>query len=292
MPSPEGKMSRTKIFVQNQILEKALDGYRPDFRWGERLQMYNHIYKVVAFQDNGYTFLEDEKNTKFAYPTNKLRLLMKKNICRSLGMLNTVSAADGGESAIDVSKAQISGPGSKVGVTPKAVNATYAKNPSGPVRDQHDRGQPVGTVKNGKDGDTYKKISSNPAVWVRVSTGSVHHDPHGDEQDPMSVSHEARQQFQRMMSGIESKVHPEDREKVQKKAEEWVKENAKFKHMQTAHNTNEVDQKGRPLPKQGIQSSTMSNVYAQGDKARKVRQELIDMVKESHLKLKGASSAK
>lgn len=285
-------MSKTKVFVQNQLLEKALAGYKPDFRYGERLQMFNHVYKVIAFQDAGYTFLQDEKNTPIAYPTNKLRMLMKKNFCRSLGMLNTVSAADGGVSAIDVSKAQISGPGSKVGVTPKAANAAQAKTPSTPVRDQHDRGQPVGTVKNGKDGDAYKKISSNPAVWVRMSTGSVHHEAGGEEQDPMSVSHETRAQFQRMMSGIDSKVHPDDRAKVQKKAQEWVQENAKFKHMQAGHNTNEVDHKGQSMPKTGIPSSTMANVHAQGDKARKVRQELIDMVKESHLKLKGGSDAK
>lgn len=206
-------------------------------------------------------------------------------------MLNTISAADGGVTAVDVSKAQIGGPSAKIGVTPKASNAAYAKNPS-TSGGNPDRGQPVGTVKNGKEGDTYKKISSNPAVWVRVSTGTVHHDAGGEEQDPMSVSHEARQQFQKMMSNVESKIHPGDREKVQKKAEEWVKENAKFKHMQVAHNTNEVDQNGKPIPKQGIPSSTMNNVYAQGDKARRVRQELIDMVKQSHLKLKGGSDAK
>ena len=71
-----------------------------------------------------------------------------------------------------------------------------------------------------------------------------------------------------------------------------MKENSKFKHMQTAHNTNEVDQKGQALPKTGLPESTMNKVYSQGDKARKVRQELIDMVKESHLKVKGSSDAK
>lgn len=281
-------MSKTKIFVKNQILEKSLDGYRPTFRYGERLQMYNNIYKVLHSQDKGYTLLEDEKNSKLAFPTNKLRVLMKKEICRSLGIINTLTSM---EPDAQVTKAQISGPGSKVGVTKQAANTAYSKQlSSGGSMDQ--RGEPVGTVKNGKDGDTYKKISANPSVWVRVSTGSVHHDPHGEEQDPMSVSHESRQQFHSMMSKIDSKVHPEDREKIQKKAQEWIKEHAKFKNMQHAHNVNEVDHKGRPMPKTGIPSSTMSNVYAQGDKARKVRQELIDMIKDSHVKLKGGSSAK
>lgn len=282
-------MSKAKVFAKNQVLEKALGSYRPTFRYGERLQMYNHVYKVLTFQDKGYTFLEDEKNSKIAYPTNKLRMLMKNNHCRSLGVINTLTSMEPQQS--QVSKAQISGPGSKVGVTPRTANAAHANSPSSSSSGQG-RGEPVGTVRNGKDGDTYKKTSANPSVWVRVASGTVHHDAGGDEQDPMSVSHEARQQFQKMMAHVESKVHPEDRQKVQKKAEEWVKENAKFKHLQAAHNTNEVDQSGKPLPKQGIPTSTMNNVYAQGDKARKIRQELIDMVKESHLKMKGGSDAK
>lgn len=282
-------MSKAKLFAQNQALEKSLDGFRPSFRYGERLQMYNNVYKVIHFQDKGYTFLEDEKNSKVAYPTNKLRMMMKKNMCRSLGCVNTVSS---NEPQAEVQKAvRISGPSAKVGVSHKAANAAYAKQPSNSSMDQN-RGEPVGTVKNGKDGDTYKKISANPAVWVRVSTGSVHHEAGGEEQHPMSVSHEARQQFQHMMSNIESKVHPQDREKIKNKAEDWVKENAKFKHMQAAHNVNEVDEKGNKLPKAGLPSSTLDKVYAQGDKARKVRQELIDMVKESHKKVKGGSDAK
>lgn len=278
-------MSNAKAFAKNQILEKALGGYRPDFRYGERLEMYNHIYKILNSQDKGYTMLEDEKNSKIAYPTNKLRLLMKNNLCRSLGVINTITSSQPESS---VQKAvQIGGPSGKVGVTPKATNAAMSKTPS-----NQPQGEPVGTVKNGKDGDTYKKTSSNPAVWVRVSTGTVHHEPGGDEQDPRSVSHEARQQFQQMMSKIESKVQPGDRSKIQGKAEEWVKENAKFKHMQAAHNINEVDERGSKLPKTGLPESTMNKVHSQGDKARKIRQELIDMVKESHMKLKGGSSAK
>lgn len=281
-------MSNPKVFALNQSLEKSLGGYRPHLRYGERIQMYNHLYKVLSFQDKGYTILEDEKNSKLAFPTNKLRMLMKKGVCISVGSVNALVAPPS-PIAQDVTKAQISGPGSKVGVSHKATNAAYAKQPTG---SNQPRGEPVGTVKNGADGDTYKKTSANPSVWVRVSTGTVHHEAGGEEQDPMSVSHESRQQFQSMMSKIDSKVHPDDREKVQKKAEEWVKENAKFKHMQAAHNTNEVDHKGQSLPKTGIASSTMDKVYAQGDKARKVRQELIDMVKDSHLKVKGGSGAK
>lgn len=282
-------MSKAKVFALNQALEKSLAGYRPTLRYGERIQMYNHLYKVVAFQDKGYTFLEDEKNAKLAFPTNKLRMLMKKGICISVGSVNAIVSLP--VDAPDVAKAvRLSGPSAKVGVTPKAINAAYGKKPSAGTGQP--RGEPVGTVKNGADGDTYKKTSANPSVWVRVSTGTVHHEAGGDEQDPMSVSPEARQQFQSMMSKIDPKVHPEDRPKIQKKAEEWMKENAKFKHMTAAHNTNEVDQKGQPLPKTGIPAATMTKVYAQGDKARQARQELIDLVKESHLKVKGEANAK
>ena len=278
-------MSNPKVFAKNQILEKALGGFRPMFKYGERLQMYNNLYKVLSCQDKGYTILEDEKNSKLAFPTNKLRLLMKKNICQSVGTIVLKSEL----SAQSLSKAtQIGGPSRKIGVTPKATNEAYAKQGGS----AQPRGEPVGTVKVGKDGDTYKKTSANPAVWVRVSTGTVHHEAGGEEQDPMSVSHSSRQQFHSMMSKISSKVHPEDREKVQSKAEEWVKENSKFKHMQAAHNVNEVDEKGQKFPKIGLPASTMNNVFAQGDKARRVRQQLIDLIKDSHLKLKGGSDAK
>lgn len=285
-------MSKVSILVKNQILEKVLDGYRPTFRYGERLQMYNNLYKVVGFQDKGFTILEDEKNGKIAFPTNKLRMLMKNGTCGSLGVVNTLSLS---QASAPIEKAvNIGGPSNKVGVTSRAANAAYAK-PSGSGAGGsagQPRGEPVGTVRNGSDGDTYKKISANPSVWVRVKTGSVHHEAGGEEQDPMSISHEARQQFHGMMSKIESKVHPQDREKIHQKAQEWVKENAKFKHMQAAHNVNEVDDKGAKMPKKGLPSATMSGVFSQGDKARKVRQELIEMVKESHRKLKGDSGAK
>lgn len=282
-------MSKAKVFALNQMLEKSLGGYRPTLRYGERIQMYNHLYKVLNFQDKGYTILEDEKQSKLAFPTNKLRLLMKKGICISVGSVNAIASPT--SEVMDVAKAvQLRGAGPKVGVSHKATNAAYAKQPSGGSNQQ--RGEPVGTVKNGADGETYKKTQANPSVWVRVASGSVHHEPGGEEQDPMSVSPETQQQFHSMMAKIDSKVHPDDRAKIQKKAEEWVKENAKFKHMTAAHNTNEVDQKGQSLPKTGIASSTMSKVHGQGDKARQVRQELIDMIKESHLKVKGGSGAK
>lgn len=285
-------MSKAKTFVRNHLLKKALNGYCPNFRYGERLQMYKNIYKVLHSQDKGFTLLEDEKNSKIAFPTNKLRMLMKRNLCSNLGMLNTISCDDA-QPAIqpDVAKAtRLSGPSAKVGVSPKAVNAAYAKQSSSSSIKQ--RGEPVGTVRNGADGDTYKKISANPSVWVRVSTGTVHHDAGGEEQHPLSVSQQSQQTFHSMMSKIDPKVHPEDRERIQKKVEEWIKENAKVKHMQAAHNTNEVDHTGQSLPKTGIPEATMNRVSTQSDKARKVRQELIDMIKESHRKVKGGSGAK
>lgn len=283
-------MSNIKVFAKNKALEKSLGDFRPTFRYGEKLQMYNNIYKVLHFQDNGYTILEDEKNSKLAFPTNKLRSLMKKNLCQSLGAVNVVKSE---EPKSDLTKAtQLSGPSRKFGVTHASTNAAYAKQPKGATADPNQRGEPVGTVRPGKDGDNYKKISANPSVWVRISSGTVHHEAGGEEQDPMSVSHETRQQFHSMMSKVDSKVHPQDREKIHSKAQDWIKENAKFKHMQNAHNVNEVDSKGNKLPKTGIPSSTLNTVNAQGDKARKVRQELIDMIKDSHTKVKGGSDAK
>lgn len=282
-------MSKVKLFIQNQILEKALGSYRPSFRYGERLQMYNHVYKVITFQDKGYTFLEDEKNSKIAYPTNKLRMLMKQNLCRSLGVVNTLMT-DSVEEGVDVKKAQqISGAGSKVGVTPKAINETYSKQSgASPKAPGQPRGEAVGTVKQGADGQTYKKTSASPAVWVRVASGTVHHEAGGPEHDPMSVSQEVRDKFHKMSSHLDQIVSPEDRPKIQKKMEEWFQENSKFKHMQAAHNTQEVDSSGKKQPRQAIAPGVMRGVHAQGDKARRVRQELLVMVKESHKKGKGA----
>lgn len=269
-------MSKATIFAKNQIMAKSLGAYKPMLSHGDKLHMYNNVYKVLQCQDNGWTMLEDEKNLKLALPTNKIRMLMKKNLCRSLGAVNQ-----------EVSKAQLSGPSAKVGVTPKATNRAYADSSHGTPQA---KGQPVGTVKVGGDGETYKKISADPAVWVKVATGSQHSDAGGDEQSPMSTSHETREEFQSMMSKIDSKVHPQDRKKIQDKAQEWLTETAKFKNMQAAHNTNEVDEKGAKLPKTGLSSSAMSKVFSQGDKARKVRQELIDMIKESRTRARGSNA--
>jgi hypothetical protein len=270
-------MNDPKVFALNQRLEKSLNGFKPMLSHGERLEMFNHVYKVISCHDKGYTIVEDERKSRIAYPTNQLRLMIKKGSCKCLGVLN-------------IEKAQISGPGPKVGVTRAAANAAYAKQPKSPS--SQTRGQPVGTVTSGRDGQQYKKIQANPAVWVKVSEGTVHDDPHGDAKDPRAVSMELRSKFERTMMDIEQKVHKDDREKISKMAESWLQEKAKFYHMQRAHNTKEVDESGKPSARTGVPTSTMDKVFSQGDKARKMFHDLIEAVKTSHKKLKGGSSAK
>jgi len=269
-------MANPKLFALNKALAKSLDRYKPKLNYGERLEMFNNVYKVLSSQDDGYTFVEDEKNSKLAYPTNKLRLMMKAGVCKNLGTLN-------------MAKAQISGPSAKVGVTHAATNAAYAKQGAG--ASAKPRGQPVGTVKTGQDGQQYKKTQMSPAVWVRVSEGTTHAEPGGEEQNPRQ-SPKLQAKFDKLMTGVESKVHPQDRQKIHSMAEDWLKEKSKFYHMQAAHNAGEVDDKGQRLPRTGIPSSTSSKIFAQGDKARDMFHKLIEAVKTSHKKLRGESDAK
>jgi hypothetical protein len=266
-----------KVFALNQKLEKALEGFKPALNYGERLEMFNHVYKVISCQDKGYTIVEDERKSRIAYPTNSIRMMLKKGTCKNLGCLN-------------IEKAQISGPGSKVGVTRAAANAAYSKQPGKSSSGQL-KGQPVGTVTSGKDGAQYKKIQANPAIWVRVGEGTVHHEPGAEAHDPRQTSPKLQSEFQRVITHVESKVHPDDRAKIHKMAEDWLHEKAKFYHMQHAHNTQEVDESGKPAQRTGVARSTMDKVFTQGDKARKMFHDLIEAVKKSHKKLKGGSNA-
>src|SRR5258708_1460759 len=105
-------------------------------------------------------------------------MMMKNSVCQSLGTINMLTSD---QPQSEVQKAiRIGGASAKVGVTPKATNEAYAKQPSSSGNQQ--KGMPVGTVRSGKDGASYKKTSSNPSVWVRVATGTVHHEAGGEEQ--------------------------------------------------------------------------------------------------------------
>ncbi len=262
---------KSKEFIDNFKIEKALGDYSQPLAYADKLSMNNCVYKVLK-SDKQYTLLQDDKNLKFAIPTNKLQLMLKKGYAQNLGVLNFVKAF----------KRQLSGPSAKVGVSPSALKqAAVAKTPSSAGT----RGEPVGTVHTGADGHQYKKVSANPAKWVHVGEGTSHDKP-GEEAHHALSNPKDMDMFHNMLGSIHAKTHPEDHDKLKKLAMEWVEATHKFKNMRAAHSAQEIDDKGKPMQRTGLASSTMNNVFAQQDRALEKRKKLRDAIVASAKKLK------
>lgn len=259
-----------KDFLQKFKIQKALDGYRVKLCYGDKLHMFNSLYKVVKFDDKGYTMLEDDKNGRFALPSDKLMLMMKKGLVKNFGLITLV-------------KAQISGPSRKIGVTPKAANSAYSGG--GGSGKPGPQGEPVGTTKQGSDGEWYKKTQDHPSKWVHVGKGTSHVSPGSEAQHPLADA-DTHQKFSEIRSAIKQHAHPEDHDKLIKLAESYVEEQSKYKNKLAYHNSGDVDEKtGSKLPKTGVPQSAMNDAYAHHDKAIEIKKKLLDLVKESRAKL-------
>lgn len=262
-----------KNFVENFKIQKALGDFRTRISYGDKIHMFNCLYKVVRFDEKGYTMLEDEKRSRFALPSNKLMLMMKKGLATNHGL-------------IDLSKAQISGPSRKVGVTPRAVESAYSGAGEGSGK-PGPQGEPVGTTKQGADGQWYKKVSSAPAQWVHVGKGTAHSTPGAEELHPLSHP-EDQKKFMQIREIIKNHAHSEDHQVLDEKAMAWAKQMHKYKTKLAYHNAGDVDSKtGKKLPKTGIPDSTMKEIYAEHDKAISLKKELINAIRRSKEKRGG-----
>ena len=254
---------KTKQFIENFRLQKALDGYKASLALTDKLHMFNSLYKVIKSQDEGYTILEDEKNTRFAIPTPKLYLLMKKGICKNYG-------------AINLEKGFLTRPPS---YKPNAPGAAAAPSGEGPGR----KGEPVGTVKVNSKGEQMKKVSDNPSKWVHVANGTMHTHPDSDPHEDL-VHPEDQKALSDLRSGLLSKTKPEVHEKLNSLMMDWVGALQKHRNLLTAHNTNDVDDKGRKLPRTGIPRSTIEQVNSHKDKADRIKKQMIKLAVENRIK--------
>lgn len=267
-----------KDFLEKFKIKKALDGFRVQLNYGDKLHMFNCLYKVVKFDDKGYTMLEDDRNSRFALPSDKLMLMMKKGLIKNFGLLNLNKAQ------------QISGPSRKIGVTPKAVNQAYSGKGEGSGK-PGPQGEPVGTTKQGADGEWYKKVQDHPSMWVHVGKGTSHVSPGSEASNPLADA-DTQHKFSQIRAAIKQHAHPEDHDKLIKLAENFVEEQSKFKNKLASHNAGDIDQKGNKLPKTGVARSAMQDAYAHQDKAIEIKKKLIDLIKESRKKVNDKSKGK
>lgn len=268
------KMTKTKEFLDNFKLEKALNGYECHLNYGDKVHMFNNFYKVVSFNKSGYTMMEDNKDQRFAIPSKKLMLLMKKNLAKNYGSI-----------VVQKAEAPTSGSPKIGGSSPQAGKGTSGAAPTTGSGQQ--RGQPVGTTKQAKDGQWYKKISANPSVWAHVQNGNAKKDsPDGEDvhhlHDPKDV-----ETHHKMLNVIEQKTSPSDHKELKDKLDEFIKQRAKFKNMQAVHSVGDVDDDTGKRYKQAPKVDVVERVNREGEKARKMFQGILDLVKESHKKLKG-----
>ena len=266
---------KVKTFLDNFKLEKALGDYDCHLNYGDKIHMFNNFYKVASFNKSGYTMLEDDKNQKFAIPSKKLMLMMKNELAKNYGAIN-----------IQKSEAPT---GKLVGNTgkPKQGSTGASKDGGSTSSSSQQRGAPVGTTKQGKDGQWYKKTSANPSIWVHVHNGNSKKDsPDGEDvhhlHDPKDVEIQHK-----MLNTIESGTHPSDHKELKEKLDKFIEQRAKFKNMQSVHSVGDVDETTGKKYKQAAPSATVNKVNAEGEKARKMFKEIVDLVKESHKKLKG-----
>lgn len=263
---------KPKDFLADFKLQKALDGYKGKFALGDKLHMFNCMYKVINSQDTGYTMLEDEKNSRFAIPTPQLHLLMKKGTCKNYGAINLEKALSG------------NGPHYRSGPPKYPANSpSGGAKPSGGTGTPGLKGEPVGTVHTGNDGEQYKKIADNPSQWVHIGKGTMHSDPGSQPHDDL-VHPEDQAKLANVRTTLLSRTKPACHEKLKSLIMDWVESLQKHKALQAAHNTNDVDSKGKKLPRTGVARSTIENVAAHKDKAERIKKQIIDLAHENRIK--------
>lgn len=246
-------MSKSKDFIQDFKLTKALGNYDAAVYYGDKLHMFNCVYKVASFDKKGYTVLEDEKNSKFAIPSKKLLLLMKKGLVYNSGPVNFSKSMPGG-------------------------------NPQGPTKGQP-KGEPVGTVKQGKDGQWYQKISSAPSKWAHVKHGTTHPAP-GEDKHHAFHDPKVMAEFSKILIEAEKKgIHPEDKETAKKKLMELYEEKHKLLNLRHTLTMKDMDEKGEQANVPGLSSQKADNLMEQHDKFIKKFKEVKNFLSSSREKM-------
>lgn len=235
-------MNNQRDFVKN-ILNKsrAMDA---GLSYGDKLMMFSCVYKVISSQDKGYTILEDERNNKVAFVTDRLKDLMKKGIASSVGPVNLFKA-----------------------------------QPSGKPRTPG--GEPIGTIHQGAKG-SYKKVSMNPPMWVHVTEGTHHSSPDKEKEHPLSHP-EDEKAYNAISAKITSHAHPEDHEKLKKLVLDYIESKKKFQALRTASSGTEANKKGEKVGF-GVASGTVNRINNIRDEVHKKHMGLLTALKESRAK--------
>ena len=96
----------------------------------------------------------------------------------------------------------------------------------------------------GADGSSYKKVSDNPSQWVKVSVGSVHSSPGGEEEHVLS-QHEFQAVHKKVLGAILSDTPKEAHPKLEKMLNEWLSSKKKAAFYKKEVNTSEVGEGGK-----------------------------------------------
>jgi len=248
-------------------------------KFGDKLRVYNNVYKICASNEQ-YTILQDDKNIKFALPTAKIADLIKKGIINNEGAVSFMKALKVGS--------QLSESSQRVGVTPKTVNQGMAKLPKTDGNEQN-KGVPVGTIRQGADGQEYKKISANPSIWVHVTSGTAHHGPGEEEIGGVSPFHpnstENMKIYHKAVNKVVLNTHPDDHEKLKKMIKDYIETRVKLKNLSQVYSTPHLDSSGKQQQRK-IDQKTFNQVKKVRDDAHTALEKLSLAVKESRLKKK------
>lgn len=239
-------------FANALKIKKALGSFKVDLDMGDRVKMNNCDYIVKSPRGAKQTILEDEKGSRIAIPCDKMMLLIKTNMARHYG--------------VDIFKAK----------------------PGGVINDKP-KGEPVGTMKQDSSGEWRKKISSNPSVWVHMGKGTSHPEAEGNDQHHPLLHDESRKNSLKVYSKILRHADTGDHEKLKNKFMEYVTELSSFKNLMTAHNTAEVDESGKKLPRTSLPKATYDQIYKKQDNAEKHLKQFVDMFRASIEKRKKGS---
>lgn len=238
-----------KTFLENFKISKALKGFEAKLSYGDKLQMFNCMHKVISFDLNGFTILEDEKKSRFAIPTPKVLLLMKSGLAKNYGAI----------------------------VLTKSVNAPASRGTSSGDGKPGPKGEPVGTMKQGGDGEWYKKISMAPSQWVHVGKGTAHVAPGSDAMHPLT-NKEDQKKFLAIRELIRSNTPSSEHNKLEQKAMAWANALHQYKNKFSYHTSGEVDAKGNKLPN-NMPQHALDDVYRAHDRVLNAKKALFSAIK-------------
>ncbi len=234
-------------FAKSHKINKALGNSGIMFSKGDSLLMNNCKYKVMSPTGAKYAMLEDERGMRIALPANKVSLLIKAGFARRY------------VNQYGMYKAQMPGMPSGGGM----------------------KGVPVGTVKQDSKGEWRKKVSANPSTWVHMSSGTAHPDHETDASHHPLLHDESRRHAVSVHTKIIKDAHPGDHDKLKSKFKEYLNELSAFKNLMQAHNTAEVDEKGKKQPRAILPKSTLNNVYKREETAETHKEAFIKMFQAS-----------